>query len=1524
MQRNVIEGYMLSPEQSRLWRRQGTSSAYRAQCAILVSGDLDKGRLRRAVERSVMRHEILRTTFHRLPGMEIPLQAVSDDAHLTFRETDRSQRATTDQEALMESLLAEHAQLPFDFERGPLSRFWCVELAPRKHVMLISLPSLCADACTLTNLFREVARRYAGDLDESSSGEAPVQYADFAEWRNQQTEERDGEAERRQSRGRDFSSMILAPFARKGNVAADFDPDSITFEPEPDIGAALEVMARRYDCELPALLLSCWQSLLRHLSGQRRAVVGFLFDRRRLKPLRDAMGLFAQYVAIPFELEEGSRFTELLRRTAAELSAADEQQGFHEPAPSGGQDGELSEAPFPALAFEFEEWPDDECSSDVRFSFLDRRVYTDRFKIKLCVARHRGVLRFSIQFDRLLYQVDLVHRLAEEFGTILEHVLECPEAVISELDVVGEKERHQLLVTWNDTKVDYSSELSVCELLDLEGEVGPDAVAVVCGEDQLSYGTLGRRSNQLARHIMRLGLTCESRIGLMMERSIEIVEALFGILKAGAVYVPLDPAQPRQRLELMLEDSRMSLLITQDRLLPGLPAHTPKVLCIDSEWEKIAAEDESSPGMKVSPDSLAYVIYTSGSTGTPKGVLIRHGALVNYARALRTIVYDGQSGVRFRVSLNAPLVFDASIKQLAHLLYGHTLVIIPEAARRDAEQMLGQLALHGLDVLDCTATHLKMLLAAGLGNERDLVPGRLLMGGEAVDEATWALLCEQAEMRCFNHYGPTECTVNTTICRIEDGAAPPRIGKPIANAQVFLLNGHMNPVPIGAVGELYIGGGGLARGYMNRPDWTADKFIPHPFCEAPGNRLYRSGDLARYWPDGSIEFVGRADRQVQLRGHRIELAEIETVLKEHPCIREAVVVVRADEAGCDRIIAYLLSSPASALKEEEVRPFARERLPDYMTPSAFIFLPEMPLTRNGKIDREALPSPDERSSEPAESFAPPRNMIEEVLTAIWAEVLQVNRVGLDDNFFQMGGHSLLATQLVSRVRESFRVDLPLRTLFETATVEEFALRVHEAISAGHRLQMPRIGTVTRSSQLPLSFAQQRLWFLDRLEPGNPAYHSARPLQLSGRLREPGLEQSLGEIGRRHEILRTSFPMAGDQPVQSVSPPAQLLLPMVDLGGLAEFERDATARRLVSEEAGRPFDLSRLPLFRIALLRLSDDSHTILFGVHHIVIDGWSMGILVKEVNGLYRAFCDGAPSPLPELDIQYADFACWQRDWLQGDVLEAQLSYWRRQLADATDLELPAMKARSAAQIFRGATHSVALPPGLCRALNDLSRREGVTLYMTLLAAFKILLHLYTGQEDIVVGTGIAGRSRAETEQLMGFFINMLALRTDLSGNPGFRELLARVREVALDAYAHQDVPFEKVVAELRPGWEAGRASLFNVAFFLQNFPASALDLAELSLDSWSLDPGIAHFDLMLFLMETPQGLIGGIEYSTDILDSAAIAQMSGYYKDLLEKLVADPEARLCDITLTEDELQQDGPIPPSAHSDLEQVDFRF
>jgi len=1237
-------------------------------------------------------------------------------------------------------------------------------------------------------------------------------------------------------------------------------------------------------------------------------------DGRSYEELQRALGLFSKNLPLRCHLEREVPFSRLLRRVDESSREAlqwqeyfswkDDSTGPGSNAAGSnatGSNGKVEAVPYFAAGFEFRERPGKHFAAGLRFSLRDQNCCADRFNMKLCCVEAEHSFAAEFHYDSTLFGAADVRRLSEQFQTLIESVLAEPEAAVSELAILNGAQRQQLIATFNNTATAYPKDKLVHKLFEEQVELTPDSVAVILEHRQLTYAQLNARANQLAHHLKALGVGPEVPVAICMERCPEMVVGLLGILKAGGAYVALDPAYPEERLFFMLEDSRSSVLLTQEHIAAAMGANLAHVVCLDSDCEAIDRASEENPINDVMPANLAYVIYTSGSTGLPKGVMIEHRSLTNY------LCWIGQGPIGealAHVPLTTKLSFDMCLKQLfAPLLRGGVVWMLPEEVVTEPAALLLALGSRSRSALNCVPTLWKAMLQA-MEPGHAAIPREslayLLFGGEELSqELVERSFAAFPDLQIWNIYGPTEATANACAIIIASGDEV-TVGRPIGNAQIYILDPSLQPVPLGVQGELYIGGAGVARGYLNRPDLSADKFIPNPFCEGRGRRLYKTGDLARYKPDGRIEFLGRSDYQVKIRGFRIELGELEAALREHPAVRDVVILAREHAQGEKRLVAYVVTQGPARPAATDLRNFLRGKLPEYMITAGFMVLDAFPLMPNGKVDRGALPALDRAVSELGESFAMPRTATEELLADIWAQLLGMEQVGIHDNFFELGGHSLLATQVVSRIRDTFGVEMPLRRLFELPTVSALAEDIEVARHAGQKLRAPPITPMARDGHPPLSFAQQRLWFIDQLAPRNSAYNIPAAIRLEGPLNVIALERSLNEVVRRHEALRTTFTVVDGGPAQVIAPSLTMAPRVIDLQALSENAREIEVQRLAAEEACRPFDLAHGPLLRVTLLRLGEERHVGLLTMHHIVSDGWSTGILIRELAVLYNAFSSEMPSPLSELPIQYADFANWQRLWLQDDILQIQLSYWKQQLLGIPPLlELSTQRTRPAVLGFRGARDSLLLPGSAVDALKVLSRDEGATLFMTFLTAFYVLLHRYSNQDDLVVGTPIANRNHTETEGLIGFFVNTLVLRTDLSGDPTFRVLVRRVREVCLAGYSHQDLPFEKLVEELHLERDLSRNPLFQVMFMVNGPRTETMELTGLRVSPIKSGSEAAHVDLALQISETEDGRTeAALIYNTDLFDAAAITRMLRQFQVLLEAAAADPDRHVLELPL--------------------------
>jgi amino acid adenylation domain-containing protein len=1101
-----------------------------------------------------------------------------------------------------------------------------------------------------------------------------------------------------------------------------------------------------------------------------------------------------------------------------------------------------------------------------------------------------GLVTAALEYSQDLWDAPSIARLLGHLEAVLAGATATPDRQVEAFSLLGPGEREQLLVEWSAAYHEIPASRCVHHLFAAQAALTPEAVALVCGGERWTYREIERRAESLAGELRHRGVGPERVVGVLAERDAGSVIALLAILTAGGAYLPLDPEYPRQRLAFMLEDSGCHLLVADGTIRERFPELCRRwSICDPAVAAECDAGRDQAAGAhpEAGPRNLAYLIYTSGSTGRPKGVAVEHrsvAALLQWAR--QVFGPEELDGVLASTSI----CFDLSVFELfLPLCCGGKVVLAPSALH-----LPGLAAGSEVRLLNTVPSAAAELVRTG-----GLPPGlrTVNLAGEPLPgELARELHAACPGLRLYNLYGPSEDTVYSTAASVENADRQPAIGRPIAGTAAYVLDGAGGLAPVGVPGELHLGGEGLARGYLGRPALTASRFVPDPFGAA-GARLYATGDLVRWRPDGELEFLGRLDRQVKIHGFRIELGEVEAALVRLAEVRQAAVI-SWQRAGDPRLVAYVVLAAQPAGSLAAVRVALAAELPRHLLPAAYITLDDLPRTASGKLDHAALPAPPDP---PVSAGGAPATMIEEVLASIWAELLGAQEVGREDNFFELGGHSLLATRLVSRVAQTMGVELPVRAVFAAPTLAGLADEV-ELLSRADAPRPPPIRPASRDGDPPLSYAQRRLWFMDQLEPGSSAYNGRAAVRLRGPLLIPALAFAFGEIARRHEVLRAGFPAVDGQPRWRIAGPSPLALPLIDLSALPPVRREPTALRIAAAEGHRPFDLSQPPLMRLCLLELQEQEHLLVLVLHHIVGDDWSIGILTSELSALYSAAVAGQPAALPEPPVQYLDFAAWQRRWLQGEVLERQLAYWRRKLRGAPPMrELAAARPRQGAS-RRGRHYPFSPPAERVAALRRLARECKVTVFMVLLAAYKVFLYRLTGQDDLVVGSALANRNRIETEGLIGFFVNLVALRTDLSGNPTFRMLLERVREVTLGAYCHQDVPFEKVVEAVQPERDLSHSAFFRVVLAFQNTPKRPPYLSGLAIEPVPLDDEELRFDLSLLVQEEDERLSGVWRYRLDRFDAAAVARLDERFASLLGDAIDHPERRLDLLNLETEE----------------------
>ncbi|HEX2076750.1 MAG TPA: amino acid adenylation domain-containing protein [Longimicrobium sp.] len=1494
----------LSFAQERLWfidRLEPGSTAYSIPVTWRLSGALDAPALERSLSEIVRRHESLRTVFREVNGG--PAQVITPFGGFALPVEDLSGLGEADREAAVSRRAGEEARRAFDLAAGPLFRASLLRLGAEDHVLMLSMHHIVSDGWSMGVLVRELSALYAAYREggESPLAELPVQYADYAVWQREQLA---GELLERQlsywtEQLAGAPELLELPTDRPRPPVRTNRGASLPVNFSPELLERLQALGRSEGATLYMTLLGAFQVLLSRYAGSDDVVVGSPIAGRTRKETEELIGFFVNTLVLRTDLSGDPSFREVLRRVRDVTMGAYEHQEvpFERLVAELQPERSLSHSPLFQVMFTLQDAGGGEGAlPGLRVSEVGAEVDGAKFDLSLGLAPTSRGLRGVLTYSTDLFEPGTIERMVQHLERVLEQVAANAGVRLSQLDLLGNAERALVLEEWSRTEAGGPADRCAHELFAEQAERTPGAVAVMFDGARLTYAELDARANQLAHYLRALGVGPEVRVGLCVERSLEMVVGVLGVLKAGGAYVPLDPGYPAERLAFMLRDATMPVLLTHSSIEQRLPGHAGRVVRLDLEASAIAREPAHAPESGVVPQNLAYVIYTSGSTGRPKGAAIPHGGLARYL-AWAGAAYGAGSGQGS--PLHSSLSFDLTVTSLfVPLLAGRSVVLAPEAGVEALAAVLRSSSPFGF--VKITPGHLSLLLAQLTPDEAARATGRFVVGGESLPAEVLARWAEVApEMEVTNEYGPTEtvvgCCIHTLRTREATAGAVP-IGRPSPGTALYVLDGGMSPCPIGVPGELYIGGGQLGRGYLGRPALTADRFVPDPFSREPGARMYRSGDRVRWLSDGNLEFQGRLDDQVKVRGFRIELGEIEAQLAAHEGVREARVVVREDQPGDTRLVAYVVGG----VETDALRAHMRQNLPEYMVPGAFVVLEALPLTPNGKLDRKALPAPELAPAE--ERYVAPRTPVEEVLAGIWAEVLRLDRVGVEESFFDLGGHSLLATRVMSRVRELFGVELPLRVLFEGATVAEMA----SAVEDGRRSELPVLPPVVpvdRTGALPLSFAQERLWAVDQMQGAGALYNVPMARRLEGPLDVEALRGALAAIVRRHEALRTVFREADGALQQVIVPFAGFEVPLEDLSGLDAAEREARVGRSAAEDAARPFDLSAGPLIRARLLRLGQEEHVLLLCMHHVVSDGWSMDVLTHELNVLYGAFREKQGSPLPELAVQYADYAAWHRWHLSGEVLERHLAYWRQTLAGAPALlALPTDHPRPAERTHQGAHENVQLPAALLERLRALGRDEGATLFMVLLGAFQALLSRYGGGEDVVVGSPIAGRTRRELEGLIGYFANTLVLRTDLGGDPAFRDVLRRVRAATLGAYEHQELPFDRLVAELQPERSLSHSPLFQVTFTFGDGAPSGWSLPGVRVSPVSTESHAAKFDLMLAMEATPGGLRAGLTYATDLFERGTIRRMLGHLERVLEQVAGNADVRLSELRLAGDE----------------------
>jgi amino acid adenylation domain-containing protein len=1500
--RNIEDIYPLSPMQEGMLFHSlysGETGVYFEQLTCRLEGALNLEAFKETWRFLLRKYPVLRSSFV-WKNTGTMSQVVHVHAELPITEYDWQHLSEEEQTAELISFLEEDRKQGFDMNKAPLMRLALAHLSEKNTRFILSHHHLLLDGWSLPLVMKDLMLTY----ERYARGKEPIMervtpYRDYIRWLKDQDM---GKAEvywKEELAG--FSSPTTLTVDR--NLKVEDDGFRTVSEEEillpVTVSRKLEKFARQHKVTISTVLQSAWTLLLSRYSGEMDILYGLTVSGRspELAKVEKMAGLFINTLPVRVEVKPEESFADWIEALQDQLMEIQQYaycplvkiQSWSEIPPSY----EL----FTSI-FVFENYPVDRSLKSFMGSLRIKDVQSmEQTNYALTVVASPGrKIPIKISYDRHKFTAIVVKRILGHLEILLTGVAEAPETKIVDLPLLTVEEKQQLLVTWNETTTPYEKEICVHQAFERQAAQTPQAVALKFEGEALSYREVNEQANQLAHYLLKKGVQEGEIVAICLPRSPQLVISELATLKAGAVFLPIDHSYPLERIEYMLDDSEAVFLIRNhdDGQLDGT-----KEIVLDDELTAIAAENAGNPDCQTVPQSDAYVIYTSGSTGKPKGVLLKHEGLVNFCKQFND---DLKINAHSHVLQFASCSFDASLAEIFPALsIGGTVVLAQRETLLDMDALYALLKGEKISVVTMPPSLLRILPTEGLDD---------LATVASVGEAcTVDVVNKWAPGRVFlNGYGPTETTIGAIWGEIEIDPEMSNvpIGKAIGNSKIYILDSKRIPVPIGVPGEIYIGGVGVAVGYLNRPELTAERFLPDPYQKGAWQRMYRSGDLARFREDGRIEFLGRVDRQVKLRGFRIELGEIEAMLDRLDEVQQAVVTVHDVDRNEKKLSAYILLREGCEWAPKKLRSTLMENMPAYMVPAVYTQLDEVPLTSSGKVDFKRLPQPSlERSILDHSGFIP-RSPVEQGLLDIWRELLGLEQIGMRESFLELGGHSLLVTQLVARIRKIFQVELALRQVFEYPTIAGQAEQIESAMRENAAFDDKPIEKASRDELLPLSFSQQRLWFLDQLSPGNLFYNIPEALELEGDLNLDALRYSLNALVDRHESLRTVFTTQDGMPRQMIHPEWEMEVPLLDLSEMEAAEREAIAAQEVEKETQTPFDLETGPLVRLRLLKMAADKHIALLNMHHIVADGWSMGIFVHELAAFYEARCREEIYLPDELPLQYADYAVWQRNWLKDDVLEKQLAYWHNKLGEKPlVLDLPTDHPRPAMMSQAGSLETFTMPDGLYERLNAFCKRHNVTLFMVLLAAYQTMLYRYTGQEQISVGTAIANRNRTDIEGLIGFFVNTLVLKEDLNDEMTFKVLLQKVRETCLGAFAHQDLPFELLVEEMQPERNLSYTPLFQAAFSMQTGGGEPISFSGITWRPLSTFSGTAKFDITLGVTDDPKNFNGYFEYSTDLFEQESIQRMAGHFLALLEGLLVAPETEISRLPLlTTDERQ--------------------
>jgi amino acid adenylation domain-containing protein len=1495
-ERNAGTRTPLSFSQERLWFIDALhgSVQYHVPAVLRLKGIPNVAALEHALHSIIHRHEILRTV-------------ISADQEGTWQQTVagdnwKLERITgadyVNDPAALQARIAALINKSFDLAGDYMLRAQLITLAKEEYILVLTMHHIAADGWSSAILINELMEGYSAFAEKRDAVYTPldIQYADYAVWqRNYLT----GAA----------MDQKIAHWKSKlegvtvAEIPADFERPAtagtkgafVVFNINNALAASLRQLAQQEEATLYMVLLTVFKVLLYRYSGQEDICVGGAVAGRMRTELEPLIGFFVNTLALRTDVSGNPSFTTLLQRVKNTLLDAYEYEDapFEKVVEAVVKERDMNKNPLFQSIFVLQNVPAMPVLRIGDVVITEEPVIRNASLFDLTwIAEERPEgISIYLEYSTDLFRESTIRKMFSHYETLLAAIIKNPAQPVGLLEMLGRSEKEQLL-SFNATAVPYPADKTITALFEERVLLTPEATALLFEEEQLSYGELHEQSGKLAWYLRSKGVKEGTMVPLCMERSVQLIVSILAILKAGGAYVPVDPAYPKDRIRYMLEDTQSELILTNSAQLSMLREEVPstELVCVDEMMELLTGTPVSLPVTSINPESLAYIIYTSGSTGQPKGVMVTHRNVTSLAMGGN---YVELSAADIILSTGSPSFDATTVEYWGMLLNGGQLVLYPEKKMLDNQLLKQEVWQRGVTKMFFTTSWFNQLVDDEIGVFKGL--NALMVGGEKIsEEHIQKFKTAYPATKILNVYGPTENTgfsLRWNITTVEPGSTIP-IGHPLGNRTAYILSSEGQLLPAGVTGELYVGGAGVSLGYLNKPALTTEKFVPDPFSDTPGARLYRTGDLARRQPDGAVVYVGRIDDQVKIHGHRIEPGEIESVLLQYPDVKQAVVLLQLKATGDKYLVAYIV--PQETFDKEALADYLKNRLPAYMIPSQLVSLEKIPLTSNGKADKKALRALEGDSLDAA-AYVAPANETEQQLLNIWERFLQRKQISATANFFEMGGHSLLASRVVAAIRSTLGIELSITRFFQHPTIAKMAAYL---IGKDKENLLPAITAGNRPSRIPLAFSQERLWFIDQLN-GTVAYHVPLAIRLSGSLDNAALLYALRTVVNRHEALRTVIRQEHGVPYQQILEEDGFQLNII--AGEKYTTPDLLQARLI-DLVNAPFDLAKDHMLRAGLIRLSADEHVLLITLHHISSDGWSVTLLINDIVELYNAYTEKRPAVLEPLALQFADFAVWQRSIADSDRLRQQLAYWEKQLEGVEVLQLPADFSRPVIQSTKGAVKRFTLDSALSQQLQQFSRQQDVTLFMTLLTAFKVLLYRYSGQEDICVGSSIAGRTQEEVAGVIGFFVNTLALRSDLSQHPSFITLLQQVKQTTLAAYDHQDLPFEKVVEAVNTDRDLSRTPLFQVLFELQNTPAvDTVQLGSLTVTKEDVKYNTAQFDLVVSMEESPDGLTGYVEYGTEIFREETVSQLMAHFTQLLKTVITLPDTRINTLPLLTD-----------------------